>query len=96
MPRRPCVYVLTNRRNGTLYSGVTSDLHGRLNAHKAGLGSEFATKWGVTRLIHAEFYETMTAAIVREKQFKAWKRAWKVALIEQANPYWRDLTAELR
>lgn len=85
------VYILTNRRRGTLYIGVTSDLERRLLEHDQGTGSVFAQKYGLRRLVHVGCSESIVAAIEREKQLKARKRAWKIALIEARNPEWRDL-----
>ncbi|MGE5512737.1 MAG: GIY-YIG nuclease family protein [Bacteroidota bacterium] len=90
----PCVYILASRRNGTLYVGVTSDLHGRMAEHKQGLLDSFTKKYGVTRLVYYEMHDDMLAAIRREKLIKGWKRAWKVRLIEQMNPEWVDLFGE--
>ena len=95
MSRRPCVYILTNRPNGTLYVGVTSDPCLRLEQHRAGEGSVFTRKYGVHRLVWYELHERMDTAIQREKQLKKWRREWKIELIVQSNPNWRDLSAEL-
>ena len=95
MERRPCVYLLTSRRNGTLYTGVTSCLGKRVWEHKQHLVAGFTSKYDVTRLVWYEQHETMYAAIQREKAIKNWKRAWKLELIESVNPEWRDLSEEL-
>ena len=95
MAKRPCVYILASRKYGTLYVGVTSNLAVRLEAHLGGEIEGFTKKYGVTRLVYAEFHETMEAAILREKQIKKWRRAWKVRLIEQMNPEWKDLSADI-
>jgi putative endonuclease len=87
----PAVYMLASRRNGTLYIGVTSDLPGRIWEHREAKGSAFTSKYGVFTLVWFEMHATMDAAIAREKQLKNWRRAWKIALIEQDNPSWRDL-----
>ncbi len=87
----PTVYILASQRNGTLYTGVTSDLPGRIGEHRQGFGSKFTTKYQVHQLVCFEMHATMDAAIAHEKQIKAWKRAWKLALIEKDNPHWRDL-----
>lgn len=68
--KRPCVYILTNRRNGTLYIGVTSDLARRIARHRDGSGSAFTRQYAVHRLVHVEFHETMLDAITREKRLK--------------------------
>jgi putative endonuclease len=85
------VYMLASKRNGTLYIGVTSDLHGRIHAHREGRGSAFVKKYDVTRLVWFEEHALYTAAIQRETSLKRWKRAWKIALIEKHNPDWIDL-----
>ena len=87
----PAVYILASQRNGTLYTGVTSDLPGRIGEHRQGVGSKFTAKYKVHPLVWFEMHATMDAAIAREKQIKAWRRAWKLALIEKDNPGWRDL-----
>jgi putative endonuclease len=95
MAKQPCVYILESRRNGTIYIGVTSDLLARLYKHREGLTRGFAAEHNVYRLVHYEMLDTMAAAIRREKQLKAWRRAWKVALIEEQNPFWEDRALEL-
>ena len=91
MDRQLCVYMLANRQNGTLYVGVTSDLVKRVWQHRNGDVSGFTKQHKVHRLVWFEAHDTMESAIVREKQIKAWKRAWKLDLIEQTNPHWTDL-----
>ncbi|HVQ07763.1 MAG TPA: GIY-YIG nuclease family protein [Allosphingosinicella sp.] len=95
MSRQPVVYILASRRNGTIYIGVTSDLMARLHQHRTGATPGFASEYAVGRLVHFEQYDAMSAAISREKQLKAWRRAWKVALIEEGNPFWEDRALEL-
>jgi len=85
------VYILASQRNGTLYIGVTSDLPRRMEQHRRGDGSVFVKKYGVQRLVYFEEYALYTDAIRRETNLKRWKRAWKLALIEQHNPQWIDL-----
>jgi putative endonuclease len=85
------VYILASRRNGTLYIGVTSDLLGRMEQHREGIGSAFVKKYGVCRLVDFEEYPLYTDAMRRETSLKRWKRAWKLALIEKHNPQWIDL-----
>jgi putative endonuclease len=75
--------------------GVTSDLARRAWEHREAAVPGFTARYGVHRLVHAEFHATMEDAILREKRLKKWRRAWKVALIEAANPQWRDLYGEL-
>jgi putative endonuclease len=89
--KQPAVYILAGKRNGTLYTGVTSDLIKRVYEHKNDLVEGFTKKYGVHRLIYFEQCEDMTSAISREKQIKKWNRNWKLRLIEERNPEWRDL-----
>ncbi len=94
-PRRPCVYLLASRRNGTLYLGVTSNLPQRVWQHKQGLADGFTKRHGVRNLVWCEQHETMTGAIAREKAVKKWDRTWKLQLIEESNSTWRDLYDEI-
>ncbi len=89
--KQPCVYIVANRRNGTIYTGVTSDLPRRAFEHREGLVKGFSAKYGCKILVWYEFHPTMYDAITREKQIKAGNRAKKLALIESLNPDWRDL-----
>lgn len=89
------VYILANRYRGPLYFGVTSDLAARINQHRTGKGSKFAARHDIPRLVWAEFTEPIDIAIAHEKRLKRWRREWKLALIEEANPDWRDLFDEL-
>lgn len=91
MDRAPCVYLLASDRNGTLYLGVTSNLVQRVWQHRTSIVGGFSTRYDTHHLVWFEMHETMESAIAREKRIKKWKRAWKVRLIEEANPYWRDL-----
>ena len=91
MSKQPCVYLLASGRNGTLYVGVTSDLIKRVWEHKNHVVDGFTKKHGVDQLVWYEMHETMESAISREKAIKEWQRAWKLKLIEQANPKWNDL-----
>ncbi len=95
MEKQPCVYILTNRRNGTLYVGVTSALPKRVWEHKNKLVPGFTRKYGLDKLVWYERHETMESAILREKAIKNWKRLWKLRAIEERNPDWRDLYEEL-
>jgi putative endonuclease len=90
------VYILSSRRNGTLYVGVTSDLAKRVWQHKNGETPGFTLDYGVKNLVWYEGTPSIEAAIAREKQIKNWKREWKVELIEEFNPYWRDLYEEIQ
>ena len=97
MPRRQktfWVYILAIGRNGTLYIGVTSNIAARLYQHKEGLLRGFTKKYGVTRLVHCEPFESISYAIQREKTLKKWPRKWKLELIERDNPQWRDIAEE--
>ena len=96
MTKQPCVYILATKRNGTLYVGVTSQILRRGWEHKSDAVSGFTKTYGIHLLVHVEFYESMPEAIAREKQIKNWKRAWKIELIERANPQWRDLYEDMR
>jgi putative endonuclease len=93
--RAPCVYILASRRNGTLYTGVTSDMPQRIFAHRSGLVAGFTRQYGVKLLTWFEPHATMASAIQREKGIKKWNRAWKLELIEKDNPDWRDLAEDL-
>ena len=93
--KQPAVYILANRRNGTLYTGVTSNLPARVWQHKSNVSEGFTKTYGVHTLVYFELHEDMASAINREKQIKNWQRKWKVRLIEQQNPTWRDLYDEL-
>lgn len=86
------VYILSNDKNGTLYTGVTADLTKRLDQHQSGRGSGFTHQYKLDKLVYAEPYDNPAAAITREKQLKNWHRTWKIALIEQTNPGWHDLS----
>ncbi|WP_041392075.1 GIY-YIG nuclease family protein [Sphingobium sp. SYK-6] len=91
----PYVYLLASRRNGTLYLGVTSNLMQRIAPHRAETFGGFTADHGVKLLVWFEQHATMEHAILREKQMKKWRRAWKLDLIEQANPNWEDLAVGL-
>ncbi len=90
------VYIVTNRPNGTLYVGVTTNLPRRAWEHREGVVEGFTTKYRLNRLVFTEEHPTILAAIQREKNIKHWSRAWKVQLIETANPDWVDLYALLQ
>ena len=91
---QPCVYIMANKRNGTIYVGVTSGLIQRVWQHREGVGG-FTTRHGCKALVWYEQHATMEYAILREKQLKAGSRAKKVALIEADNPQWRDLWPQI-
>ena len=89
------VYILTNRPHGTLYTGVTSDLVRRVYMHRKGVVAGFTKRYNLKKLVFYEKHEYIQDAIVREKRIKEWKRAWKVKLIEENNPDWRDLYSDI-
>ena len=89
------VYILTSKRNGTLYIGVTNDLVRRVYEHKHDLVKGFTKRYGVHMLVYYEKTESAEAAIQREKRLKFWKRKWKIRLIEEKNPEWNDLYDEI-
>jgi putative endonuclease len=93
--KAPVIYILTNRLNGTLYTGVTSQLATRITQHKEKSVSGFSHKYNLDKLVYYEQFDTMYDAITREKQLKNWRRQWKVKLIERLNPDWNDLSEEL-
>ena len=89
--KSPCVYVLANRPDGTLYIGVTSQLAQRVWEHKNDVAEGFTKRYGVHTLVWYEAHESMDSAISRERALKRWKRAWKIRLITSVNPTWADL-----
>ncbi|HEV7719540.1 MAG TPA: GIY-YIG nuclease family protein [Arsenicitalea sp.] len=91
MEKAFAVYILANQLGGTLYIGVTSNLPGRVYTHKEDILDGFTQRYGVHKLVYFEMHGSAEAAITREKQLKKWNRAWKVRLIEGANPNWDDL-----
>ena len=95
MRKAPCVYILASHRNGTLYTGVTSNLAQRIYLHRIGFSDGFSKKYGCKHLVYFEWFESMANAIGREKQLKNWKRSWKLALIREFNPAWEDLYSKI-
>ncbi len=93
--KQPALYILTNQRNGTLYTGVTSDLPRRIWEHKNEVVAGFTKKYDVHYLVYYELHDSMYAAISREKQIKRWSRKWKIELIEKFNSEWKDLYESL-
>jgi putative endonuclease len=85
------VYILASQRNGTLYTGVTGNLLNRIDEHKNNKYSGFTAKYNIKRLVHVEIFNDPATAIKREKNIKAWKRSWRLNLIEKTNPTWSDL-----
>ena len=90
------VYITASQKNGTLYIGVTNNLGERAQAHREGTGSKFTTKYHVHRLVCYEPFDRIDEAIAREKQLKKWNRQWKIDLIEEMNPEWKDLYLTLQ
>jgi putative endonuclease len=87
------VYILANKRNGTLYIGVTNDLERRIQEHKQKIYEQgFTSQYEVSHLIYYEHTNSVESALAREKQLKNWKREWKLELIERHNPLWKDLS----
>ncbi len=95
MEKVPCVYIMASHRYGTLYVGVTAYLGPRTYQHQTGAVPGFTKRYGLKLLVWYEVHPTMESAIVREKHIKAWKRDWKIRLIERLNPTWRDLYEDL-
>ena len=93
--KMPCVYMLASKRNGTLYVGATSDLVQRVWQHRNELAAGFTKRYGVHLLVWYEVHETMESAILREMALKKRNRAWKIRLIEETNPAWRDRYGEI-
>jgi len=90
------VYILANKRNGTLYIGVTSDIIQRIWQHKNKMVEGFTKKYNLNKLVYYEVHSNAESAIVREKQMKKWGRAWKMRLIEEKDPDWNDLYDDIR
>ena len=95
MEKRPAIYIMANKRNGTLYTGVTSNLITRVYRHQNALTPGFSHRYDCKLLVYYEMHEDMLGAIAREKQIKAGSRKKKIALIEAVNPEWNDLSTEL-
>ncbi len=91
MRKNPTVYIMTNKRNGTLYTGVTSDIIKRIHQHKNAEAPAFTSRYGCKTLVYYEQHEDMLSAIAREKQIKSGSRKKKITLIESMNPEWKDL-----
>ena len=91
----PTVYLLASKRNGTLYTGVTSSLPARIDQHRRRAMRGFTQDYGIRMLVWFEQHATMESAITREKRIKKWNREWKLNLIEVGNPDWHDLAEDL-
>ena len=90
MAKQPAVYILASQRNGTLYTGTTSNLVQRIWQHQNDMADGFSKRYQVHLLVFFELHESMEQAIAREKRLKKWKRSWKLKLIEKQNPAWVD------
>ena len=88
------VYIITNKKDGVLYIGVTNDLERRMFEHKNKLIKGFSSKYNLDKLVYLEVYQYVEDAIKREKNIKKWKREWKIKLIIEDNPNWDDLSKE--
>lgn len=93
--KQPAVYLLATKKNGTLYIGVTSNLVARTWQHREHAVEGFTTRYNVTKLVWYELHTTMESAILREKRLKKWNREWKLRLVDEMNPEWRDLWEEI-
>ena len=91
----PVVYIMASKRNGTLYTGVTIDLPSRVWQHKNSVVDGFTKKYNVHQLVYYEVHGNRETALTREKQIKKWNRKWKIELIEEQNPDWRDLYEDI-
>jgi len=91
MKKQPCIYILASKKNGTIYTGVTSDLVKRIYEHKQEIFSGFTKRYNVKMLVYYEIFDDMTQAIKREKTLKGWLRKRKIELIEKNNKKWDDL-----
>ena len=95
MKKLPCVYIVTNKKNGTLYIGVTTQLSQRIWQHKEKVVDGFSKRYELNLLVYYEMHGSIESAIVREKQLKNWNRQWKLKLIYEFNPEWLDLYLDL-
>lgn len=93
--KNPCIYILANRKYGTIYIGVTSNLVKRVWQHKNNITKSFTQKYHIHYLVWYEVHQEITSAIAREKNLKKWRRDWKIKLIERDNPNWLDLYPDL-
>ena len=95
MNKQYCIYIMTNRYDTVLYTGVTNDLEKRAHQHKQGLGGGFTSKYYATKLVYYEVFDDSRTAIEREKQIKAGSRQKKIDLVNRINPAWKDLALDL-
>lgn len=91
MNKQYFIYIMTNKYQGVLYTGVTSNLYRRILKHKIGIQGSFTKKYDMKLLVYFETYSDINKAIYREKQLKKWRRIWKLSLIQSKNPHWNDL-----
>ncbi|MEM8485558.1 MAG: GIY-YIG nuclease family protein [Bacteroidota bacterium] len=89
------VYILTNKRHGTLYTGVSNNIIRRMGEHRSMTEKSFTCRYSLHRLVYLETYDRILDAIARERQLKKWNRSWKIALIEKQNPQWKDLYVDI-
>ena len=95
IPLQGIVYILTNKSNRVLYTGVTKNLRRRLAEHKLHINQGFSSKYNTEKLVYYEWYDRLDVAIKREKQLKRWRREWKEKLINDSNPEWKDLAEDI-
>ena len=95
MDKSAYLYMMSNKKDGTIYTGATTNLVERVYSHKIKIVKSFTSKYNLTRLIYFEIYEDLASAFNREKQLKGWKRDWKIALIVKDNPEWLDLYSSI-
>ncbi|WP_068546694.1 GIY-YIG nuclease family protein [Thalassotalea crassostreae] len=88
---KAAIYILTNKPNGTLYIGATSNLENRIDQHRFKVTGSFSKRYNLDKLVYFELFDTFYDALTREKQLKNWRRQWKINLIEKVNPHWDDL-----
>lgn len=89
------VYIMADRYRGTMYVGVTADIAARVHQHRTGTGSDFCKRYALNRLVWAGYMPSINDAITHEKRAKRWRREWKIALIEDGNPEWQDLSGHM-
>jgi putative endonuclease len=95
MAKLPCVYIITNKKNGTLYIGVTTQLKQRIWQHREKVVDGFSQRYELNLLVYYELHDSVESAILRERQLKKWNRQWKLKLIYEFNPQWLDLYLDL-
>ena len=88
------LYMMSNRKHGTIYTGITNDLQRRVLEHKKGVNEGFTKRYNLGKLVYYEEHKYINNVRERERQIKAWKRQWKIRLIEEDNPEWEDLAGK--